>query len=131
MKPSYLLIAAGLTLASNALADTQDKYSYAGMRTACANLNNPNSTTDMFSQGKCLGMILSVVMSNTDVCEPNGWSAAQVYYITKAYAEKRPTMWHIPFPYMVRMSLLEAWPCASRPNNTPSVINPNAPARRS
>lgn len=116
------LAALTAAIASPVTAQTRqtDTNSYAYMRGPCDRMASDNDTRELYMQGKCFGMILAVVMSNLEICEPNGWSGLQAHLIIKQYADKMPAEWSVPYPIMARAALMSVWKCADTTAPTPT-----------
>ena len=77
----------------------------------------PGTARASYSMGHCAGYLMgylethAYVAQDRSVCFPDGMSVAQAVKIYMTWADKNPTMWHLPRQATVNIALKSAFPC--------------------
>jgi Rap1a immunity proteins len=77
----------------------------------CRHLTNPQSSNEIFVQGKCMGVISAIVSLDEAVCSPRGATQGQSVRVVIAYIDARPARLHEEFYKLALEALRDAWPC--------------------
>lgn len=109
-------LAFGATAFAQDTANVPDHARIAQMHRHCVNATT-DSTTEMYSQGKCIGAIYAIIRTNSKICEPNGWTLNQAARIVVQDMERVPAAWQHDFVIAISVALERAWPCAASPAN--------------
>jgi hypothetical protein len=104
------LVAAILASCGASFAQDIDSANYNMRGCRALMVEGPNSR-DTFLQGKCAGIIDTVVEVSGTVCPPAGSSGVQALRIVVKYIDDRPARLHEKFTALAREALQAAWPC--------------------